>query len=77
MARYLLSVRVWTPWELKSVIGLTTAQTYEAWAGTKGAKVLTDELPERAKLHWIGPRRVDRVVLYFPGAFIIHTSASY
>ena len=35
--------------ELKSVIGLTTAQTYEAWARTKGAEVLTDELPASAK----------------------------
>jgi hypothetical protein len=69
-ARYLLSVRVWTAWELKSVIGLTTAQTYEAWARKKGAEVLTDELPEGAKLHWIGPRKIDRVILYFPGASI-------
>jgi hypothetical protein len=56
-ARYLLSVRVWTAWELKSVIGLTTAQTYEAWARKKGAEVLTDELPEGAKLHWMGHGR--------------------
>jgi hypothetical protein len=68
-ARYLLSARVWTAWELKSAVGLTTAQTYEAWARrTNGTEVLTDELPEGAKLHWIGPRRVDRVILYFSGA---------
>ncbi len=74
-ARYILSARVWTPWELKSALGLTTAQTYEAWARrtTNGAEVLTDELPEGAKLHWIGPRRVDRVILYFPGAPTTHT----
>jgi len=66
-ARYILSVRAWTAWELKSVTGLTTAQTYEAWARTNGVEVLTNELPEGAKLHWIGPRRVDRVVLYFSG----------
>jgi hypothetical protein len=68
-ARYLLSARVWTAWELKSAVGLTTAQTYEAWARrTNGTEVLTDELPEGAKLHWIGPRRVDRVILYISGA---------
>ncbi|KAH9071479.1 alpha/beta-hydrolase [Lactarius deliciosus] len=67
-ARYILSARVWTPWDLKSALGLTTAQTYEAWARrTNGAEVLTDELPEGAKLHWVGPRRVDRVILYFHG----------
>lgn len=70
--RYILSARVWTAWELKSVIGLTTAQTYEAWARANGAEVLTDELPEGAKLHWIGPRRFDRVILYFSG-----TSTTY
>jgi len=59
---------VWTAWELKSAIGLTTAQTYEGWARrTNGTEVLTDDLPEGAKLHWIGPRRVDRVILYFSG----------
>lgn len=52
-AQYLLSVRVWTAWELKSIIGLTTAQTYEAWARTKGADVLTDDLPDgEAALDW-------------------------
>lgn len=51
------------------MVGLTTAQTYEVWARrTNGTEVLTDELPEGAKLHWIGPRRVDRVILYFSGA---------
>ncbi|KAI9457998.1 Alpha/Beta hydrolase protein [Lactarius psammicola] len=67
--RYILSARAWTPWELKSALGQTTAQTYEAWARrtTNGAEPHTIELTEGAKLHWIGPRKVDRVVLYFPG----------
>ncbi|KAI9447585.1 hypothetical protein H4582DRAFT_2137212 [Lactarius indigo] len=68
-ARYIFSTHVWTPWELKSELGLTTAQTYEAWARrTTGVEALTDELPRGAKLHWVGPRRVDRVILYFHGA---------
>ena len=58
-AQYVHSVRVWTPWKLKSTIGLTMAQTYEAWALTKDAEVLTYELPDRTKLHWTGPRRVN------------------
>jgi hypothetical protein len=57
---------------LKSVIGLRTAQTYEALACMKGAEVLTDELPEGAKLYCIGPWQVDRVIFYFPGTPITH-----
>ena len=67
-SRYLLSARAWTPWELKSALGVMTAQAYAAWARKNRAEVLTDELPEGAKLHWIGPRREDRVILYFHGA---------
>ena len=61
------------------MVGLTTSQTYERWAHrTNGAEVLTDELPEGAKLHWVGPRKLDRVILYFSGALTagIHTPVS-
>ena len=51
------------------MIGMTTAQAYAAWARKNHAEVLTDELPEGAKLHWVGPRREDRVILYFHGAY--------
>ena len=68
-ARYIMQARAWTAWELKSVIGVTTAQAYAAWARKNHAELLTDELPEGAKLHWIGPRREDRVILYFHGAY--------
>ena len=67
--RYLMGARAWTPWELKSMIGATTAQAYAAWARKNHAEALTDELPEGAKLHWVGPRREDRVILYFHGAY--------
>ncbi len=68
-ARYILGARVWTAGELKSALGPTTAHTYEAWARrTKGVEALTEELPESAKLHWVGPRSVDRVILFFHGA---------
>ena len=74
-ARYIMQARAWTAWELKSVIGVTTAQAYAAWARKNHAELLTDELPEGAKLHWIGPRREDRVILYFHGAYPIFSPA--
>ncbi|KAH9959259.1 alpha/beta-hydrolase [Russula dissimulans] len=65
--RYIMGARAWTSQELKSLYGLTTAQVYAEWARKSGVEALTDELPEGARLHWIGPRREDRVVLYFHG----------
>ena len=65
-----MGARAWTPWELKSMIGMTTAQAYAAWARKNHVEALTDELPEGAKLHWVGPRRQDRVILYFHGAYL-------
>jgi hypothetical protein len=67
--RYLLRARTWTLLEFRSIVGATTAQAYAAWVRKNRAEALTDELPEGAKLHWIGPRREDRVILYFHGAF--------
>jgi len=67
ITRYIMGARKWTPHELKSIYGMTTAQVYAKWARKSGAQVLTDELSEGARLHWIGPRREDRVILYFHG----------
>ncbi|GLB44455.1 putative alpha beta hydrolase fold protein [Lyophyllum shimeji] len=44
-----------------------TLQVYAAWAKKEGLSVLVDEIGEGARLLWIGPRRADRVVLYFHG----------
>ena len=69
-----MRARAWTAWELKSAFGMTTAQACAAWARKNNAEVLTDELLEGTKLHWIGPRREDRVILYFHGA---HTTSFF
>jgi hypothetical protein len=53
--------------DLKIGSGMTTAETYATWARKSGADVLTDELSEGATLHWIGPRRKDRVFLFLHG----------
>jgi len=64
--RYLLG-KVQSASDLKLGVGATTAEMYATWAHKSGADVLTDQLSEGATLHWIGPRRQDRVFLYLHG----------
>ncbi|KAF7326646.1 Abhydrolase-3 domain-containing protein [Mycena venus] len=47
--------------------GRTTLGTYEKWAKAAELPVTIDELGEDARLLWIGPRRLERVVLYLHG----------
>ncbi|KAI0258601.1 Alpha/Beta hydrolase protein [Gloeopeniophorella convolvens] len=44
-----------------------TNKTYEAFAQDKKLEILTDDVGECARLHWVGPRNKDRVLLYFHG----------
>ena len=49
---------------------MTTSQMYRTWARSVKQEILTDNLPEGAKLHWIGPRRDEshhKVFLFFHG----------
>jgi hypothetical protein len=67
--RYLFNQK-WDIYTLQSFIGATTTQVYQAWAVQEKVEILTDILPEKAKLHWIGPRQEGsqgRVLLYFFG----------
>jgi hypothetical protein len=61
----------WDIYMLRSCIGVTTtSQMYRSWARSAKQEVLTDVLPEGAKLHWIGPRRDEthhKVFLFFHG----------
>ena len=66
--RYVLG-KVQNALDLKFGSGATTAEMYAAWARKSGADVLTDELSEGATLHWIGPRRFDRVFLFLHGTY--------
>ena len=62
--------RNWDIYTIRSLMGATTFQAYQKWALREKQEVVTDLLPEGAKLHWIGPRRdasQDRVILYFHG----------
>ena len=45
----------------------TTTELYVTWAHESGVDLLTDELSEGGTLHWIGPRREDRVLLFLHG----------
>ncbi|KAI0265806.1 Alpha/Beta hydrolase protein [Gloeopeniophorella convolvens] len=73
--------RKWEVQTLKSYLGTTTAQAYEAWALATGQEALTDDLAEGARIHWIGPRHNtenDRVLLYFHGGgFVVPGHAGF
>ena len=69
LGRYLFD-QEWDIHTLRSFIGVTTSQMYQSWARSVKQEVLTDVLPEGAKLHWIGPRRDKghhKVFLFFHG----------
>ena len=70
--RYLLG-KVQNSLDIKFASEETTAEMYAMWARKSGADVLTDELSEGATLHWIGPRRKDRVFLFLHGTLIFPT----
>ncbi|KAI0265803.1 Alpha/Beta hydrolase protein [Gloeopeniophorella convolvens] len=76
LTRHVFSERwQWDVKTLKSFIGATTLQTYNAWTHKNKLEPLTDALPEGGRLHWIGPRKEDRVILFFHGGgFVIPAS---
>ncbi|KAH9053303.1 alpha/beta-hydrolase [Lactarius vividus] len=80
LTRYLFD-HDWEIHTLRSFIGVTTSQMYQTWARSVKQEVLTDELPEGAKLHWVGPRRDashHKVFLYFHGGcFVLPTRPDY
>ncbi|KAH9071482.1 alpha/beta-hydrolase [Lactarius deliciosus] len=80
LTRYIFN-HDWDIHAMRSFIGVTTSQMYRAWARSVKQEVLTDELPEGAKLHWIGPRRDashHKVFLYFHGGgYVLPAGASY
>ncbi|KAH9053306.1 alpha/beta-hydrolase [Lactarius vividus] len=80
LTRYLFN-HDWDIHTLRSFIGATTSQNYRAWTRSVKQEVLTDELAEGAKLHWIGPRRDashHKVFLYFHGGgYVLPGGTSY
>jgi acetyl esterase/lipase len=80
LTRYIFA-HEWNIHTLRSFIGVTTSQMYRTWARSVKQEILTDMLPEGAKLHWIGPRRDEshhKVFLFFHGGgFVIPARADY
>lgn len=42
---------------------------YKAWASTNSLPITVETLSHDTSIMWIGPKRTDRVVLYFHGAY--------
>lgn len=66
--RYVLS-RLNVP-QLQKAFG-TTLATYQKWTKSNKLPATVDELGEDARLLWIGPKRLDRVVLFLHGWSIV------
>ncbi|KAF7326647.1 Abhydrolase-3 domain-containing protein [Mycena venus] len=52
--------------QMQAALG-TTLRTYELWSQWAKLPMTIDELGEDARLLWIGPKRLERVVLYMHG----------
>lgn len=48
----------------------TTLQVYERWVKQNGLPSLVEEIGDDARLLWIGPKRIDRVIVYFHGRIL-------
>jgi len=55
----------------------TDRHIYESWVKQNNLPIVAEELGEDAELFWIGPKRTDRVILYFHGASLITRSRHY
>lgn len=51
---------------LQFVFG-TTLQVYKRWVKQNGLPPLVEEIGDDARLLWVGPKRTDRVIVYFHG----------
>lgn len=47
-----------------------SSQVYDAWARKEKQENLTDEVEAGGKLHWVGPRSYDRVLIYSHGELV-------
>ncbi|KAJ7270930.1 Alpha/Beta hydrolase protein [Mycena rebaudengoi] len=62
--------------QLQNMFG-TTLGTYNAWTTKEKLPPIVDELGEDARLLWIGPKRLDHVVLLFHGGGYVLPSADF
>ncbi|KAJ7629996.1 Alpha/Beta hydrolase protein [Mycena polygramma] len=62
--------------QLQSAFG-TTLGMYQQWAKKAKLPATVDELGEDARLLWIGPKRLDRVVLFLHGGGFVLPAAEF
>lgn len=66
--RYIASRR----WNLRQnllIFGTSSTEAYGTWTRKQKMESITDEIDEDAKLHWVGPKRYDRVLLWLHGKY--------
>lgn len=61
--------------QVQYVLG-ETRSVYEGWAKKRGLPLTVEELQGGARLLWIGPKRLDRVLLYVHGTLSLIASPS-
>ncbi|KAK0462367.1 Alpha/Beta hydrolase protein [Desarmillaria tabescens] len=60
------------------LILVETTDTYIKWTNSAGVVPVMEELPDGAKLLWMGPKRLDKVLFYVHGgAFLFGCSPSF
>ncbi|KAJ7160970.1 Alpha/Beta hydrolase protein [Mycena filopes] len=62
--------------QMQSAFG-TTRETYTAWTRRAKLPVVVDELGEDARLFWIGPKRLERVVLFSHGGGFLFPASNH
>ncbi|KAJ7630080.1 Alpha/Beta hydrolase protein [Mycena polygramma] len=62
--------------QLQSALG-TTLGMYQQWTKKNKLPAIVDELGEDARLLWIGPKRLDRVVLFLHGGGFVLPAAGF
>lgn len=49
-----------------------TMSTYEAWTKKNNVTPVVDEIGEDARLIWLGPKHIERVIMYVHGELTFH-----
>lgn len=63
-----VAYRGWSIQQLLAFFGArNSTEVYDAWVRKKRLENITDEIDDGGKLHWIGARRHDRVLIYMHG----------
>ncbi|TFK61074.1 alpha/beta-hydrolase [Pluteus cervinus] len=53
--------------QLQYILGSSSLRVYERWVEGAELPFVIEEIGEDARLMWIGPKRTDKVILYFHG----------